>query len=183
MIWESEPWKVELNSLSKKIKASADCLQRNDEAQFELERAFFYAAFVIRKLIEDGKITDRTAGHSIELDAYTSLRSKKDDLIQVLVGPYKIDEEYDLLNPHKLRFSASDLAGEIVHSFALVWAINEQNDVYGAYVCSYKNQDKRALFLSFDAYCNVIERIADDEVTEHRLSKNLETGKISRIID
>lgn len=100
-----------------------------------------------------------------------------------MIGRYKIEEEYDLSNPLRQRFSVHDIAGEIIHSFALVWATNKQDNVDGAFVCSYKNQDKRALFISLRTFCDLINHIVDDEVTSHRMEKNLATGKIYRVID
>ena len=43
---------------------------QSEARMFKLERVIFYAAFVVRKLIENGKITDKVARHVVEVAAF-----------------------------------------------------------------------------------------------------------------
>ena len=76
MISESRPWKQERKKLLRTIRAEARRLKFDDEGEqyearlFKLERAIFYAAFVIRKLIENGKITDKVGRQAVEVTAF-----------------------------------------------------------------------------------------------------------------
>ncbi len=77
MIWESWPWKVELRRLSRAIKAEAARIPSMDEVDQRSE--FKLEAFVIRKLIENKKITDKVAGYS--LNAFRSRRPKEGNTV------------------------------------------------------------------------------------------------------
>lgn|GEM_PF-3289405 len=180
MIWESDPWKTELRKFSQSIEVIADEKIHYDEAPeeegeadpfFELEKTLFLSAFIMRKLIENKKITNKVAGCSIPLDAFDSLPNRETVASQITNPLYDVQGRYDIENPQKIQCSAHDLAGEIIHSFGLAWMISEDGRVDGLYLCSYKNEKKRALLLPIGAYVRVLNRIADDEAVGMRVWK------------
>jgi hypothetical protein len=84
---------------------------------FAFQKSATFAAFVVRKQIEDVAVTDRLQSKSIEVAAYPSTRNEpvflevlmSDDLLQV-------EEHFDLQKPSGVRLSYSDLASEIIHA-------------------------------------------------------------------
>ena len=65
MIHESAPWKRELARCAKHLKPSkTDC---SVEVPFQLERALFLSAFIIRKLVESRKLTDSVARQKLSV--------------------------------------------------------------------------------------------------------------------
>jgi hypothetical protein len=151
MIWESYPWKRELRRLARTIRAQAATARDLDDVderrEFKLERAIFYAAFVMRKLIESKKVTDKVAGHSVEVTAFKSRRPKAGNLILAPSTSCDLDKEYDLGREHKIRMSPCFLAEELIHSHKLMWDCNEKGCVVGIYVCSDRRAEDRLISL------------------------------------
>lgn len=179
MIWESEPWKKELRKFSELIKTISDqeiqyCEESKEDHQnpfFELEKSLFLSGFILRKLIENKKITRRVSDAFILLEAFDALPNVE-TVVSYITNPlYDVQRRYDLKNPQEFRCSAHDLAGEIIHSFGLAWVVSEDGRVDGLYLCSYKNEKKRALFLPIGTYVRVLNRIADDEAVGMRVWK------------
>ncbi len=187
MIWESGPWKQELQRLSRTIRTEAakDFEGMDGRREFKLERAIFYSAFVVRKLIEKKKLTDATSGHSIEVTGFGSRRSKVGLLSFVGSTSCDFDKEYDLKKPFRLRMSPSDLAGEIIHSHKLMWEISDRGCVVGAYLCSYRNAEDRLILLPLELLCSLLGRVSNDDITQSRLERHTipaTDGKPERVV-
>jgi hypothetical protein len=187
MIWESGPWKQELQRLSHTIRTEAakDVDGMDGRREFKLEQAIFYSAFVVRKLIENKKLTDETAGHSIEVTGFRSRRSKVASLSFAGTTSCDFDKEYDLKKPFRLRMSPSDLAGEIIHSQKLMWEISDQGCVVGAYLCSYRKAEDRLILLPLELLCSLLGRVSKDEITQWRAKRHTmptTDGKSERVV-
>lgn len=174
MISESWPWKQELKRLLRTIRGEAPRLKFDDESDqydarlFELERAIFYAAFVVRKLIENGKITDRVARHFVEVTAFKANDEYEFSMIGSLTATFDLDE-YVLDRPHKLRLLITDLASEVIHSHRLVCSFGESGCAEGIYLSSYRNDQERIILVPLDLIVDVIDRVANDDVVSLRV--------------
>ncbi len=175
MISESYPWKQELRRLACLIRTETakpiDIASMDERSEFKLERAIFYAAFVVRKLIENKKITDKVAGHSVEVKAFGSRRQKVGNVIFAMSTSCDLDKEYDLARPYRVRMSPSDLGGKIIHSHKLMWECADDGCILGMYLCSYRQAEDRLVLLPLELFCSVIKRVANDAVTQARLER------------
>ena len=76
MISDSYSWKRDLlrrKYLLEKYSASALMDEENDNASMVLEKAVFYSAFIIRKLIDcKTKVSDRVDNHSFRVKQYST---------------------------------------------------------------------------------------------------------------
>ena len=109
---------------------------------FKLERVIFYAAFVVRKLIENGKITDKVARQVVEVAAFKANDAYRLSLSGSFTAVFD-EDEYALDQPEKLTLIPTDLASEIIHSHKLVWSFGENGYVEGIFLSSYRNDRKR----------------------------------------
>ena len=70
MIFESSPWKQDLRKRKNLIIKynTADHFEKNDDATYTvIEKAIFYSAFIIRKLIDcGGKLSDEAENYSLK---------------------------------------------------------------------------------------------------------------------
>lgn len=186
MIWNGEIWKTELSSLLDELSRANTFSESNDEAQFNFERSLFYSAFVIRKLIEGGNVTDSTSQEEVLLTTYPSVDNEGEDheFMQVLMGQKKaIEDEFDLTVLQEISLTPHSLASEIIHSFALVYETDDHEEIYALWICSYRNHSKRVIRMTLDEYIAFARNIANDKVTRHSMVKDLETGKVRQIIE
>ncbi len=70
-MYESAPWRTEL--LKHALVLEEAPYWPMDEVPFDLERSLYYSAVVLRKLIEDGKLTDKFCAQSLSLTTHKSL--------------------------------------------------------------------------------------------------------------
>ncbi len=126
--------------------------------------AVFYAAFVIRKLIENKQITDKVAGYS--LNAFRSRRPKEGNIGFALSTSCDLDKEFEIERPCRVRMAPSDLTAEIIHNHKLMWDVGDDGHIVGIYLCSYQKAADRLILLPLDVLHDVIAQVANDAVIE-----------------
>lgn len=177
MIFHDDLWKDELKRLHIEV-GSIDVANLQEDKLFECERPIFYAAFIIRKLIEDTAVTDRLKSQWIELKASASNRSGREFFLEYRMGPLEVSDWFDLENREPIRISYSDFASEIIHSDAFVW--NNGSGAPGEFlVCSYRNRLKRLLWVPLPQFVGLIEKVANDRPTKWWIEKDLNSGQIT----
>ena len=77
-----------------------------------------------------------------------------------------------------LRLDA--LMSEIIHSFLLVWKLDDEGLTQGMFLSSYKNKSKRAILLGFDRFDDILRSVAKDEVVESHFILDPKQGKFFR---
>jgi hypothetical protein len=113
MIFESFPWKMELKRhllVSQKWSEKA----KTERARFYLKRAVFLSAFILRKMMENRKLTDAVRDRSIRCEAFRSFRPVSDSISRFSGTD---TDDYDMTKPETITISAFDLMSEIMHSY------------------------------------------------------------------
>jgi hypothetical protein len=77
MIFESYPWKKEIGRLLKSLRKWSS-KPNSQRAEFYIQRAVFFCAFAMRKLMENRKLTDALRDKAVRCKAYRSLQPVSD---------------------------------------------------------------------------------------------------------
>ncbi|NDK36857.1 hypothetical protein [Rhodovulum sulfidophilum] len=138
-----------------------------EEVPPELERSLFYSAVVLRKLIEDRKVTDTVAGKTLEVITYRSRAPEKSSIWRNMPGSVY----FDLEQPENICVSIKELCSQIVHFFAIYWPVEGDGMPNGALICSYRKQDDRGFLIEFQAWSELLDEAADSWPTSISRSK------------
>jgi hypothetical protein len=176
MIYESGPWRVELNRQRRSIGTWAKKTHTR-RGYTHIERAIFLSAFVMRKLIENRKVTDRIRNRVMRCTSYRAFRPLS-DRVSRFYGVASIDKEYDLSKAQLVQMSLFDLTSEIMHSYVFEPIANERNEFVDFFINSYRNRDDRLLSVNVIAYCDAIDLVSSDEVQSIRVWKDPTTGRV-----
>jgi len=173
-----ELWRKELTAHLKELTTSANEVVEA-EALFKLDRPLLYSAFIVRKLSEDVAVSDKLRGDWLEVREHPSTRNGAPFFMEIIAGSLEIEDHFDLDAHTLVRMSYSDIASEIIHSDGLIWATDE-NYPNAFLVFSYRNTLKRAVGVGLDQYTGMLEAIIADQPKRWWVSKDLQTGKITR---
>ena len=180
MIWESWPWKKELLVLANKLEELLDAYSSEQTEEeycltvFNLEKTIFYSAFIIRKLIENRKLTDKCSKQKIIVQVF--LATDTQPSIRNTLG-IEMGVDFNLEHNNSIEFPLGKLMNEIIHSFLLEWEVDSDGILKTIFISSYKNQKNRSIGLGFQDYLKAIRNIANDEVTSSQYYLDPETGK------
>lgn len=181
MIWESGPWKQELlehaNIIEKCIRSYSPKIseRKHNRLQFKLERAIFYSVFIVRKLIENDKLTNTCSYQKIKVQRFKSKRTEAS--LRKSLG-VEIGRDFEAFPEGEKEISIVDLLNQFIHSILLAWEINDEDVLIGMFVCSELGERKEAIQLSFAKFCEVIRSVGNDYVVLSVRFKAPETGKI-----
>ena len=168
-MYESAPWRTELRKHAATMRDAGKwpC----EEVPFDLERSLFYSAVVLRKLIEDRKVTDVFASKSLDLISYRSKAPEKSSIWRD--APGHIDFEWE--SPQRAVVGIKELCSQIVHFFARYWWVEEDGAACGAIICSYRKQDDRGFLIEFTVWSELLLEAADCWPTS--ISSSAEHGR------
>lgn len=178
MQYFDDQWRNELSQHLEKIRVAALHPMDAPHALFDLERPLLYSAFIVRKLIEDGAVTDRLKGAWLEVKQHTSKRDGNPIFLEAMLGELSVADHFDLERHATLRISYKDIASEIIHSDGLVWTMNGANPD-ALMVFSYRNALDRLIVIELNQITVLLESVIGDRPTRWWIEKDLETGRIS----
>jgi hypothetical protein len=177
MIFASLPWKKEIERLLKSLRKWSP-KPTSQRAEFYIQRAVFLSAFILRKLMENRKVTDAVRDQSIRCKAYLAFRSVS-DRVSTFSGLADVNDDYDLANPEEITLSCFDLMSEIMHSYASRIVIDEQtNSMVYFLVNSYNMRDNRLLEIDLQRFESILIDAIQDSVESMSISTHPTSGKI-----
>lgn len=163
MIYESHPWKQDLLKRKRLILKynHADLLSEDsdDKAYTVIEKAIFYSAFIIRKLIDcKGKVSD-------EVDAYQfSLKGifpkKRIDYMHRWPDENTHDWEHEL----SYTKNGKEICNWLIHSFVFFLCYNEVGEIDSFYVSSDKDRNKILYRVELKDWIDYIDFVGSDYV-------------------
>ena len=168
-MYESAPWRTELRKHAATISDAGEwpC----ESVPYELERSLFYSAAVLRKLIEDRKVTDAFAAKVLDIITYRSNAPKKSSIWRDMPGVVSFDWE----NPEQVSVGIKELCSQIVHFYALDWSAEDSGALTGVIICSYRKQDERGFLIDFNTWSELLLEAADSWPTS--ISRSKEDGR------
>lgn len=112
-MYESAPWRTELRKFAATVRDAP--LWPSEDVPFELERALLYSAVVLRKLIEDRKVTDELSSKVLTVITYKASAPAPSSVRRNSPGSV----EFDWTTKSTTLLTAKELCSQIVHFFGL----------------------------------------------------------------
>ncbi len=178
MIHESYPWKRDLLRDADIIERWATKNTNSEYRSMLIEKKVYLSAFVIRKLIEDHKVTDAIKAHSILCTIYPAKGSNVD----IMNWP-DVDEHYDF-STHKLeQINIQRFANQIIHNLIFLFEISEEtysSPISGLFVTSDWEKDNQLYHVTLTDYLSVLRSVGNDNVMERHATLTKDGWKISQ---
>lgn len=118
MIGESRHYKNQLLRFAKALDRWHDAGEWTDDRFEEYEYRVFCSFFIIRRLIECNKLSERVANRLVPVDVYKPTGERI-----TLMSRYDVWELYNLDHPRKERRSLAFVCNQIIHSYVFqIWS-------------------------------------------------------------
>jgi hypothetical protein len=181
MIFESYPWKMELKNHLKRFKTWEKKLH-TERGGFYIERGIFLSAFIIRKLMENRKVTDVVRNKIIKVEAFRAKRPMSDRVTRFF-GVSDPNDEYDFKKPEKIFHSAYELMNQIIHSYAFMFVGSRKNVCRAFLVNSYRARDRYLLQINRKDFEKILTEVIHDEVWMVHVKAHPDTDKIIATVE
>lgn len=162
MIYESYPWKQDLYQRKRQIikNNTAENFSKNeDKAYTNIEKAIFYSAFIIRKLIDcGGKMSDAADKYSFEVHAIKPHKQ----ITRMSCTPN--EDSHDWENERNVTVQGKFICNSLIHSFVFSVLINEEGTVDSFLVSSDFDKNKVLYRVDLSEWIKYIDFIASDSV-------------------
>ncbi len=173
MIWESGPWKVELVRMVERSERLYERLWHVPTNEWtsacrdmQIERAVFMSAFIVRKLMDSGKLSFQVETCTIEATTH----QPRDERIPDSITWEKIDRYYDLDSKQTTEVRFRDLLNWIIHTYVFVEHVESDHAggvrTIGFYCNSDRTRGRELLYVFWNAYKRALWRVANDDVVE-----------------
>jgi hypothetical protein len=177
MIFVSFPWKREIERHLQSLRKWAS-KPNSQRAEFYIQRAVFLSAFIVRKLMENRKVTDALRDQSIRCKAYPPFRPVS-DRVSTFSGLADVSDDYDLTKAEDVTLSGFDLMSEIMHSYVFRIVIDDQtNSMVAFLVNSYSRRDSRLLEVDLQRFESILADTIRDSVGSMSVTVHPTSGKI-----
>lgn len=160
MIHESHPWKRDLLKDADIIERWATKKTGSEYRSMLLEKKVFLSAFVIRKLIENYKATDKTKEYSLQCRMYPACGTSVD-----IMNRHHIEKHYDFSSERRSSIKIRALANQIVHSLVFMFEISEEEytaPISGFFVASDWGKDEQLYGVAIDDYLTAMRLFGND---------------------
>lgn len=162
MIFESYPWKQDLRrrkNLLLRYNTTARFNENEDRTYTVIEKAIFYSAFIIRKLIDcGGKLSDEAENYSMRVFAVRPLKQVDN------FHRWPEEESHDWNNEIEVTVAGKNVCNWLIHSFMFYLVFNEDGVVDGFGVTSDFDKNKILYRIPLDVWLNYIDYIATDDI-------------------
>lgn len=176
MIFESAPWKAELDRHLRHFKTWARKCE-TERGGFYIERGVFLSAFIVRKLMENRKVTDEVRSRPVSCTSFFAFE-KLSDSVARFWGVSDPTRHYDFSKPATLTLGAYDLMSEIMHSYIFIPVADEGGIWIAFLVNSYRNRDDRLLQIERTDFENVLAEVIRDGVGYASVSHHPTSNKV-----
>jgi hypothetical protein len=181
MIWNSHIWKGELKRELKKFNKYLKDITSNkydvDHFAFGLEKFYFNCAFIMRKLIENGKISNELLTINFKCSKYKRInKTEKLDMINYI----EFFEYYDLENVEEDSISIKQVCNLFVHSYVFFPTFDEDNEMKfsGIFINTDHSKDDFIYHLDYHEFNLMINDVLKDDILS--IQYNRTTGKTKR---
>jgi hypothetical protein len=176
MIWESHPWREELERIADRLDSWREGYDDEDErTSFEQERDVVLSAFILRKLIEAKKLSTELVAATVNTDAYPLIERVPDHM-----NWHRIEEFYDLDRPGRRTLTVEQLCNQFIHSFIfMVETSYDENDppntpveLRGFLVSSDRQRSSVLLRVPLNDYVKLLRRAAGEKVVATQMVRD-----------
>ena len=166
MIWESSYWKEDLGRLADKLKTRK--AQKNFPARSLacLEKEIFIGCYIIRKLIDAKKLSDRIVRLKLSVRFYSSIGRKP----TWLTWDRDLDRSYDFENAQSESMSISYLCNQLIHSFIFVPHFGSHGTLQGIFFNSDFSKSRKLYYLSISTLGMLFRKVATNYPWKYQIS-------------
>lgn len=162
MVYESYPWKQDLMRRKRLIQKynTAKRFDLDYDATYTvIEKAIFYSAFIIRKLIDcRGKLSDDADNYSIHVKSIKPLK-RVDNLHR-----WPEEDSHDWENEKNQTVAGKDVCNWLIHSYIFFVVFEENGPIVDFCVSSDYDRNKILYKISIADWMDYIEFIASDDI-------------------
>ena len=141
MVFESYPWKQDLlrrKRLFLKYNTVEQFEKNEDSAYTVLEKAVFYAAFIIRKLIDcRGKLSSDADRYTLPVEKYAPRKEVNE------FNRWPDEDTHDWDHPNRETAQGKDVCNWLIHSYMFFFNFNEDGTVEAVAVDANGNEMER----------------------------------------
>lgn len=162
MILESFTWKKDLRR-RKNLLINYNTIEKFEEnyesAYTVIEKAIFYSAFIIRKLIDcGGKLSDEAENYSIKAYAINPLKPVD------LLHRWPEEDSHDWENEKELTVAGKNVCNWLIHSYIFFLVYNENGIVDSFSVTSDYDRNKVLYRIPLNEWIKYMEYVASDDI-------------------
>lgn len=162
MIYESYPWKQDLlrwKRLIQKNNCAEFLSEFDDRAYTTIEKAIFYSAFIIRKLIDcKVKVSDEVDEYIFHLKCTRPIKNVD------LFHRWPNDNCYNLEVEEERTKSGTDICNWLIHSYVFFLSYGENGTIDGFYVSSDFDRNKALYRIELNDWLAYIEFVGKDSI-------------------
>ena len=163
MIYESYPWKQDLLRRKRLIIKynRTDLLyeDNDDRAHTIIEKAVFYSAFIIRKLIDcKVKVSDDVDNYKFKLKAVRPLKNVN------LLHRWPDENTHDWANQITYTKSGADICNWLIHSFIFYFGYDENETIDSFYVSSDFDKNKLLYRIDLKDWITYMDFVGNDSI-------------------
>lgn len=162
MIYESYPWKQDLlrrKRLILKYNRAGLLNEDSDQAYTVIEKAVFYSAFIIRKLIDcKCKVSDEVDSFKFTLSGISP--KKEIDMLHRWPdeGRYNWDHERSYTK------SGNEICNWLIHSYIFFFGYDKSGKIDSFYVSSERDKNKLLYRIELKDWLSYMEFVSSDEI-------------------
>ena len=164
MILESWPWKQDLlrrKSLLIRYNTSDHLLENEERAYTTIEKAIFYSAFIIRKLIDcGGKLSDEADKYSIQAKSIRPLKHID------IMHRWPEEDSHDWAHENSVTVKGKDVCNWLIHSYLFFTEFEESNIIKFFYVSSDYDRNSVLYKILLSDWISYIDFIASDDIVQ-----------------
>ena len=162
MIFESFPWKQDLRRRKNLIIKynTAEHFEKNDDTTYTvIEKAIFYAAFIIRNLIDcGGKLSDESENYSLKVCSVQPLKPVD------RLHRWPEEDSHDWENEKEVVVTGKNVCNWLIHSYMFFVVFNEDGIIDSFSVTSDFDRNKVLYRIPLDAWMEYMDYIASDDI-------------------
>lgn len=162
MSYESHPWKQDLlrrKRLIHKYNRAEFLVEDDDRAYTVIEKAIFYSAFIIRKLIDcKGKVSDEVDQYIFHLKGVRPI--KEIDLMH----RWPDEDTHNWEHEEAYTKSGAEICNWLIHSYIFFLSYDENGTIDGFYVSSDYDRNKMLYRIELKDWLAYMDFVGKDYV-------------------
>ena len=172
MIHESYYWKKELYTCFLTIAKFLFLKKRFENSYVKIEKAIMMGAYIIRKLDEANKMPPDLLNTKVTLP----YNSGKNTIVDFM-NSHHINRHYDLDNVLSEEKDWRFIINQLIHSFSLFYAVDNDNNPDGFMLNSDKSKKDRLYFIDYELLLTIFLSVSEGTITSTNMKRAIKTDK------
>ena len=170
MIWDSAPWKDELQRSAERLSRVERQKRLTQKALFLVEREIIIGCYVIRKLIEAHKVSDSTKKLTCKAQCFRNRRPVN------YSNWHRLDQLYDIKRGTAGFVEVGTMCNQVIHSYVFLMGENEEEE-RGIFLASDRSRNQEVTFVQLKEIIRVFRTVGQDYPSEVHWTWDPNTGK------